>query len=164
MTFKDLQKASEKAKVWLPVREAILHFLETGKHPEKSHQAWPLPDTGIERSDSLRTMKPPFTDVLIEIAIHEKRTDDVMKWYDVHKQKQKYGVGEGLADDVAGAIEGKYPDRAVAIWKTLAEGKISLTNVPAYSEGARYLRRVQITLKQGIFLMKSCPGLIEQNL
>lgn len=148
MTFKDLQKASEKAKVWLPVREAILHFLETGKHPGKSHQAWPLPDTGIERSDSLRTMKPPFTDILIEIALHEKRTDDVIKWYDVHKQKQKYGVGEGIADNVAGAIKDKYPDRAVAIWKTLAEGKISLTNVPAYSEGARYLRRVQITLKQ----------------
>jgi uncharacterized Zn finger protein len=36
--FEDLQKASEKAGVWFPVREAILHFLKRGgKSPGSTH-------------------------------------------------------------------------------------------------------------------------------
>ena len=146
--FEDIQKASEKAKVWPTVREAILHSLETGKHPGESHLSWSLPNTGIERSDSLRTMKPPLTNALIEIAIHEKRTDDVMKWFEVHKQRRSNWTGDNLKDNVATAIAHKYPDKAVAIWKKLAETQISMTNVSAYSIGAQYLRKAQIIVKQ----------------
>lgn len=146
--FEELRKASEKARVWLPVREVVLNFLETGKNPAKHLSDWPLPDTGVEKSDKLPVEKSPRTDVLIEIAIHEKRIDDVLKWFDIHKQKQKYGVGEGLKDDVATAVAGEYPDKAIGIWKELAEHQIAITNVAAYSVGAGYLRKAQKILKQ----------------
>ena len=37
------------------------------------------------------------------------------------------GRGAYMEDHVAQAIEKAYPDRAVAIWKGLAEGQIALT-------------------------------------
>lgn len=146
--FEELRKASEKANVWPPVREAVLNFLETGKRPGKNSSDWPLPETQIEKPDISRLEKAPHTDVLIEITIHEKRIDDVLKWFDIHKQKQKYGVGEGLKDDVATAVAGEYPDKAIGIWKELAETQFAITNVSAYSVGAGYLRKAQKILKQ----------------
>lgn len=141
--FEEIQRASEKAKVWPPVREAILHFLKTGKNPRETRTDWPLPDTGLGKSISLRGENPPLAAVLIEIAIHEKRVDDVLKWYDVHKQKQKGWVWDNLEDEVALAIAHEYPDKAVEIWKRIAESHISRVNVAAYPEGAAYLRKAQ---------------------
>ncbi|OGW44847.1 MAG: hypothetical protein A2Y66_06785 [Nitrospirae bacterium RBG_13_41_22] len=146
--FEEIQKASEKAKVWPPVREAILHFLRSGKNPREGSNDWPLPDTGIERANSALFGGPPFTDVLIDIAIHEKRVDDVLEWFNVHKQKRKDWMGDDLKDRVATAIAHKYPDKALMIWKELAESRISVANVAAYSEGAKYLRKAQKTLMQ----------------
>ncbi|MBI4002478.1 MAG: hypothetical protein HY348_11930 [Nitrospira defluvii] len=45
-------------------------------------------------------------------------------------------------------MAGSYPDRAVAIWKQLAEKQIALTKPKAYEEAAGYLRKVQRVLKQ----------------
>ncbi len=104
---------------------------------------WPLPDTRLEKSVSSRGGNPPFTAVLIEIAIHEKRVDDVLKWYDVHKKSRKDWMWDNLEDRVATAIVHNYPDKAVAIWKRIAENHISKVNVAAYAEGAAYLRKVQ---------------------
>ncbi len=146
--FKDLQKASEKAKVWPSVRKAMLHFLETGERPGKGQSEWSLPDTGFEISHHSRTEKPPYADVLIDIAIHEKRTDDVLKWFEIHKQKRSNWTGDSLKDNVATAIAHQYPDKAVTIWKKLAETHISMTNVSAYSIGAQYLRKAQKIVKQ----------------
>ncbi len=147
-TFEDLKKASEKARVWPQVREAMLYFLETGKHPGKNSSDWPLPDTGIETSNRCRAEKAPYTDVLIDIAIREKRTDDVLKWFEIHKQKRNKWPEDALKDNVASAIGAKYPDKAVAILKELAERHISMTNVSAYGTGAQYLRKAQRILKQ----------------
>jgi uncharacterized Zn finger protein len=146
--FEDLKKASEKASVWPPVREAMLHFLETGKHPRECGVNWPLHDTGIETSDRSRTDKSPYTDVLIDIAIHEKRVDDILKWFEVCKKRRSNWAGDSLKDNVATAIALEYPDKAVIIWKELAEAHISMTNVSAYSIGAQYLRKAQKILKQ----------------
>ena len=141
--FEELQKTSEKAKAWPPVREAILHFLKTGKNPRETRTGWPLPDTGLEKSVSPRGGNSPFTTVLIEIAIHEKRIDDVLKWYDVHKQRRKDWMWDNLEDMVATAIAHEYPDKAVDIWKRIAESHISKVNVAAYAEGAAYMRKAQ---------------------
>jgi uncharacterized Zn finger protein len=104
---------------------------------------WPLPDTGFEKSVSFQGVNQPFTDVLIEIAIHEKRVDDVLKWYDVHTQRRKDWMWDNLEDRVATAIAHNYPDKAVAIWKRIAESHISKVNVASYAEGAAYLRKAQ---------------------
>jgi uncharacterized Zn finger protein len=41
-----------------------------------------------------------------------------------------------------------YPDRAIAIWKKIAEGQIAVTQVKAYETAAGYLRKVHRTLKK----------------
>lgn len=145
--FEELKKSSEKAKVWPVVREAILHFLETGRYP-KDYRGWPLPDTAIEKSGRVRTDKPPYADVLIDIAIHEKRTEDVLKWFEIYGKKRSNWPSDHIKDNVASAISHEYPDKAVTLWKELAEKHISITNVSSYSVGAQYLQKAQKIIKQ----------------
>jgi uncharacterized Zn finger protein len=44
---------------------------------------------------------------------------------------------------VATAIARKYPERAIAIWKRIAEWYIAQTNVGAYVEAVKYVKKVQ---------------------
>jgi uncharacterized Zn finger protein len=41
-----------------------------------------------------------------------------------------------------------YPDRALAIWKKMAEGQIALTQTRAYETAAGYLRKVHRVLNK----------------
>jgi len=144
-TFKDLQTACARAKAWPEVRSACMVFLETGVYPGDK-AGWPLPDTGFGKPEKLRREKPPFTDTLIDIAISEKRIDDVLRWYDIQKQRANAWFGSHRDDVVANAVTGKYPDRAIAIWKTIAEGLIAQAKVGAYSEAVAYLKKVRQAL------------------
>ena len=89
--------------------------------------------------------------VLIDIAIDEKQPDKVLHWYD---QRQKtntrtYGWGYGFDEDrIAQAVVGAYPDRAIAMWKQIAETQIAQTNVRSYETAASYLRKIQPVLKK----------------
>jgi uncharacterized Zn finger protein len=143
-TFQDMKKAAEKAKVWPEVRAAGLLYLETGKLPQ-SEPTWPLPETGVREDRETRKNEFPMTDVLIDIAIEEKRPDDVLKWYD-HKKSKKmvYWYGEGYQEDnVAQAVADHYPNRAIDIWKSIVERQIALTKPKAYEAAAVYLRKVR---------------------
>lgn len=142
--FKDLQRACEKAKVWSTVRSVSMTFLETGMTPSVS-SGWPLPDTGFGKPEKPRRGKPPFTDILIDIAIDDKRIDDVLHWYDVQKQRANAWYGLHRDDEVASAIARKYPDRAIAIWKKIAEWHIAQAKVGAYGEAVTYLKKVRKT-------------------
>ena len=51
--YKEMKKASERAKVWPQVRAAALTYLETGKLPQ-TNASWPLPDTGVKESIEVR--------------------------------------------------------------------------------------------------------------
>lgn len=148
-TFQDMKKAAEKAKAWPEVRAAALLYLETGKLPQ-SDPTWPLPQTGVNEDRETRKSEFPMTAVLIDIAIEEKRPEDVLRWY--NHQKSKKGVywwGEGYQEDnVAEAVAGCYPDRALTIWKSLAERQIALTKPKAYEEAARYLKKVHSLLNK----------------
>jgi len=144
-TFKDLKTACEKAKVWPKVRAICLAFLETGVHPG-GESGWPLPDTGFGKPARPRRENPPFTGILIDIAINEKRIDDALHWYDVQKKKANAWFGSHRDDEVATAIAQKYPDRAITIWKKFAEWYIAQTNVGAYGEAVTYLKKAHKTL------------------
>jgi uncharacterized Zn finger protein len=140
--FKEFQKACEKTKDWPEVRKACMIFLETGVHPG-GKVGWPLPDTGFGKPEKSRRGTPPFTDVLIDIAINEKRVDDVVHWYEVQKQKASDWFVAHRDDEVATAVASEYPDRAVAIWKRIAEWHIGQTNVGNYSQAVNYLKKVR---------------------
>ncbi len=145
-TFKDIQNACEKAKVWPTVRNACVEFLEAGVNPG-GKAGWPLPDTGFGKPEKPRREKPPFTDILIDIAIDEERIDDVLRWYEVQKQKASAWYGAHRDDDVATAIAQKYPEKAIQIWKKIAEGLIAQTNVGAYGEAVAYLKKARKALE-----------------
>ncbi len=91
-----------------------------------------------------------MTDVLIDIAIEEKRPDDVLKWYDHRKSKKQvfWGGDSYQEDQVAEAVADHYPDRAIDIWKSIAERQIALTKPKAYEAAAVYLRKVHGLLKK----------------
>jgi uncharacterized Zn finger protein len=142
-TYKELQKAAQKAKVWPEVRSAAMIYLETGKHPAKL-PSWPLPETGAEKIREVGQISFPVTEALIDIAMAEKRTDDVLHWYDLKKTRKTFWMGDVYGDDeIASAVADQYPDRAVEIWKNIAENEISLTKPKAYESAAVYLRKAQ---------------------
>ncbi len=144
--FKELKKAAEKAHAWETVRKAALHFLEAGKRPRQNRNDWPLPDTGIEKSEKRSAGDYPFIPVLIDIAIYEKRIADVLKWFNSYKKKQQGWSRDDLENRVAGAIAHKHPDKAIRIWKEIAERHVSQTGVNYYIDGAKYLRKVKSTM------------------
>ena len=155
--FQKLQKAAQRAGAWPDVRAATMHYLETGAVPQPTARMvqdqtippWPLPESGLKNTTEAPPIHPPLTDTLIAIAITEKRPDEVLRWYDQRKPRSR-GLGYGwfAEDNIAEAAVGTYPDRAVAIWKQLAEEQIALTKPKAYEEAARYLRKVHRNLKQ----------------
>jgi len=147
-TFKELEKASKRAKVWTEVEPAARQYLETGKLP-KTASSWPLPETGVMKISEQRQSQIPVIETLIDIAIAEKRPDDVIRWYDRRKPKKvSWGLGDFQEDEIAKALADQYPDRALTIWKKLAENLISLTKPKAYEEAANYLRKIQRLLKK----------------
>ena len=86
---------------------------------------------------------------MIEIAIHEKQPGQVLHWYD---QRPKRGLPRFEMDDdaVASAVLDHAPNRAVEIWKAMAEAQIDRVKPSAYQEAAVYLRKARACLhKQG---------------
>jgi len=155
-TFEELQKAADKAGVRPAVRTAALRYLETGELPQampratKSQpaSAWPLPDTGVEETTPHWRPNFPVTETLIDIAIAESRLDDAIRWYDQHKGKASVWAWSGHLDDkIASAIADSHPDRALAIWKKIAEAQIAHTQPSAYERAAGYLRKIHHLLK-----------------
>lgn len=153
-TFQELEKAAKRAGVAPTVRTAALHYLETGIRPQAKKIAgtlpWPLPDCEIKDPKERRESPAPMTAALIDIAIAEKRPDEVVRWYDQRKQPQTptWGYGWGNDDRIAEAIADTYPDRAVAIWKDTVEVQLKHAEVRAYETAAIYLRKIRSTLKK----------------
>ena len=175
-----LEKAAQAAKAWPEVRAGVLGYLETGQRPDvpaeaarpasdaprsKSHKGakprpsplapaspWPLPSTGL----SLPVQKEPWrrfpdTATLIDIAIREKRNDDVLRW---HAQEEAGGAcaaegagaqyWHGGADDkVAAAVQKTHPDVALRLLLRLAEAQIAQVQPSAYQTAGGYLRKME---------------------
>ena len=71
--------------------------------------------------------------VLIDIAIFEKKPDEVLRWYDAQKAGGLKSFGyASRSQEVATAVQAVYPERAIVIWKHLVEGNINLVNVKGY--------------------------------
>jgi len=156
-TFEALGEAAERAEVWPSVRAAAIHYLETGQLPEKMEHAvggwtippWPLPETGVRETIEMRQKGFPMIETLVDIAIAEKRPSEVIRWYD-QSETRPMGLGRTWfqEDKVAEAIAEGYPDRAIAIWKKLAEGQIAQTQPKAYEVAAGFLRSMRRTSKK----------------
>jgi uncharacterized Zn finger protein len=121
--FTECKKASDKTEAWPKVSESLLRYLEKGELPWKQ-KGWPLPKSGLDQPDPDQRNRFPLLGDLINIAILEKKPDQVLKWYDQRPQGHFgwLGVDE---DAIATVVQAHAPDRAVAIWKNKAERLIA---------------------------------------
>jgi uncharacterized Zn finger protein len=160
-TFQELQKAAKRAGVELAVRAAAMHYLETGELPQVAKRTkkgetippWPLPETGAPAPTERQQLPAPMIVTLIDIAIAEKRPDEVLRWYDQQKPKTtSWGPGWGYGwvdeDRIATAVVDAHPNRAITMWKKAAENQIAQTSVRSYESAATYLRKIQRVLKK----------------
>lgn len=145
-TFSECRKATEKTNHWAKVREFLLRFLETG-NPPWQQKGWPLPESGLDRPKPNRKDTFPMIFELIELAILEKKPDQVLKWYD-RRPKGRFGWFGVDEDAIATAVQSHAPDRAVAMWKKKAEGLIAQVKPSAYREAAIYLRKAAAVMAE----------------
>jgi uncharacterized Zn finger protein len=142
--FTDCRKASVKAKAWPQVREFLLGYLEKGKLPWKQ-RGWPLPESGLKQPEADQHNRFPLISDLIDIAILEKKPDQVLKWYD-QRPKGRFGCPWLDEDAIADAVQAHAPDRAVAIWKNKAERLIAQVKPSAYQEAAKFLHKAGVVM------------------
>ena len=131
------------------------YYLNTGRRPRSGRRrkndpeiGWPLPAPEVEMPAARGENEAPMVDVLMRLAIAEKKPNEVVKWYD-HDSRTKaehWQRDASLDDDVADAVASTHPDRAVAIWKVLAESEIARVKPSGYREAVPYLRKVRNAL------------------
>jgi len=138
-TFENCKDAADRLGAWPKIRHGLLEHLASGQLPWK-HPEWPLPAPGKDAPKPERRDTFPKFSTLIEIAIQEKKPEEVLRWYDSYPRKHMFRHGS-LDENVATAIATYAPDRAVAIWKDLAEQEIARVKPSAYHEAAGYLRK-----------------------
>lgn len=143
--YQHLHKASQKAGHWPAVREAVLGYLQAGKRPDiqaaKNVGSWPLPEPQVVPSRKKQERWPekfPCLDLLIEIAIAEKRTEDLITLYEQYRKTKRWGWETDKA--VAKAVANSHPQLALAIWLAIAESLIAQVKPKSYEEAAVYLR------------------------
>ena len=111
-------------------------------------KGWPLPESGLDRPDADQNNRFPMVDDLINIAILEKKPDQVLIWYD-QRPKDRFGWYGIDEDTIATAVQAHAPDRAVAIWKNKAERLIAQVKPSAYQEAAKYLQKAAKIMCRG---------------
>jgi uncharacterized Zn finger protein len=120
---------------------------------------WPLPLPDYLAAAFLRPGGPydrqqTHLDVLVDLAIAEKRPDDALRWYDaiVAEEKSKTGSAlramawdpdAALASRVAAAVAKSHPDRALEVYRRELDAHLPHANQAAYESAAACLRKMR---------------------
>jgi len=167
-SFQNLLKAAAKEGCEDSIRGIALSFLETGASPLPSpgnvsaksveNAEWPLPMPAyllplLGNESRFRPAAGPHFDVLIDMAIADKRHADVLRWYDAMSAGQKqrggiswYGSG-GYGDQVAAAVTESHPERSLAIYRQRVDDHLPHASASAYEAVAGYLRKIRPILQ-----------------
>lgn len=141
------RQACERTETWPKVRAALWGYLEKGELPWRQPD-WPLPASGLDRPKADQGVQFPVISNLIDLAIHEKKPDQVLKWYD-QRPKGPWGRLWVDEDAIATAVKAQAPERAVAIWKSQAERLIAQVKPGAYQEAVNFLKKAgEVMAKQ----------------
>lgn len=138
-SFEECTSAAKHLGAWTKIRDALLAYLASGTPPWK-HPEWPLSGTEKHALPPPPRNTFPMVYELIQIAIHEKNAEEVLRWYAMYRNTHdsRYGA---LDEKVATALAAHDPKRAVFIWRVLAEQQIARVTPNAYYEAAGYLRK-----------------------
>ncbi len=148
-SYSELRQTAEKVKCWPVVRAAALHYLDTGRRPVSKDRngkgdGWPLPSPEVESPTTKKRSgyrRFPDLETLIDIAIVEKRFDNVV---DLYRRLRKTKRWTGETDKtVAQAVVDTHADLALGIWQDIVEGLIDQVKPKAYEEAAVYLRLIK---------------------
>ncbi|MDP9175728.1 MAG: SWIM zinc finger family protein [Planctomycetota bacterium] len=169
--FEQLIAAANKAGCQESVQRLAMVFLETGvqamrlttsKKGERKiqlAQGWPLPVPDylaplMRSEDQRRPLTGPHFDVLIDMAIADKRPDDVLRWYDTlcaQRKQSPYGSSwsgpSAYGDRVAEAVAKSHPQRAIDIYRQQVNQNLTQASVGAYETVAAYLRKMKPIMK-----------------
>lgn len=161
--YAEVQKATATLELWDTARPLLLRWLETGSRPDQAPpaepprrarakgappeapptDAWPLPSTGLlVPGNKGRYQFFPDTTTLIAIAIHEKRNDDVLRWYEAAGKRGGCWQAH-QCETVADAVQETHPEAALAIWLRGAKAQIAMTNPAAYQTAGASLARMK---------------------
>ncbi len=140
--YRRVEQTARKKGCWPQVRSGLLRYLETGSAPS-SAAGWPLPDTGLPFPARRFRRDTPDHDSLITIALHEKRTEDALRWFREAPHKDQH------ADRIAQAVAKTHPDVSIDVWRGKAESLIARVQPSAYREAMPYLSKME-KLMQGL--------------
>jgi len=120
---------------------------------------WPLPLPDYLAAAFLRPPGPydrqwKHRDVLVDLAIAEKRPDETLRWYDaiVAEEQSKSGgpsramawnSAAALASRVAAAVAKSHPERALEVYRRELEAHLPHANQGAYESAAACLRKMR---------------------
>ncbi len=145
--YLDLQKACKEIECWPNVHAGIMKYLENGQRPDLSgRKSWPLPAPDVVPGEQRFQPDFPIHGVLIDIAIHEKRLDDVVALY--RQQKGQNRLHGSRDKQIAEAVAKSHPEVSLAIWQRLALGQINLVKPAAYEVAATYLGKMRRVYEQ----------------
>jgi uncharacterized Zn finger protein len=153
-TYRELRKAAEKIGTWPKLRESVLNYLETGQRPDLPNKkgaaaVWPLPAPEVvfpqEKEAGLK--RYPDRQTLIDIAISEKRFDDVVSLYQTVKKNAR--TGWHGSEKVAKAVVKTHPEVALEIWRGIVDRLIAEVKPKAYIEAGGFLRLMRKVFEAG---------------
>jgi uncharacterized Zn finger protein len=155
-SYHRLESSAKKAGVWESVKGYVLQYLADGKVPVLQKDAKDpgmlfgcLPEAGLTDRKSWKRRNVPFFEVLIDIAVAEKRPDEVIAWYDRYRKQLPVRGSWYLPDEkVADAVAEKFPDRALDIWKSRAERLVAEARPKSYESAVGYLRKIRNLMKK----------------
>jgi uncharacterized Zn finger protein len=152
--YVELLKAAEQGAFWPPVREGVLRYLESGRRPDpdiagQPSKLWPLPTPEVRapRARLAQGNGPfPALGMLIDIAILEKRFDDVVALYGTLRKTKRWGLETDRT--VADAVVATHPQAALDIWRFIVDSLIAQVKPKSYEEAAVYLRRMRQVFRE----------------
>jgi uncharacterized Zn finger protein len=165
--LRELMERARRAGCEEVVTKEAMMFLETGRRPDAvpggsaegtAGGSWPLPPAPEHRGRAARpgarSGRSPHYQVLIRLAMEEKRPHDVLRWYDEWREVRAgregawRSVPAELEEAIAEAVASSHPDRAIDIFVEAADSVASQTNTRTYPEAGRLLKRAKRVLEK----------------
>lgn len=141
-SYKQVINAATEGGHLAALKPLLFRYLMTGELPWLD-ASWPCRQKGT--ADPVGG-KYPLYNLLIELAIREKRPLDALRWHD---EQRRRGDRNGFPETrVAEAIKEAAPERAFAIWQQEAERLIDQVSYGSYCEAGEHISKMLLLDRQ----------------